>query len=261
MTPILMLGNSHVACARLAWPGMRGDHSGIDLTVFGAPMRAMGELVLDGSTLRAGTPQSSSLLRRVSGDNHIDLSRFEIVAVVGMELSLAAAVRLFSAYRPWSAGAAGGGHLISEGAFHDALVDAAAASDALRLCGKIRHVYAGPLFVMPQPNPLEGLLASTEGKANAIGVGRWSSAARSWGPNLYAAFRAACRDACAAHGATFVAQPDDTLADGFFTRDEYRYHDPATKEDYAHMNISYGERLCRLAAEFAADRPAALTYG
>lgn len=229
---ICILGNSHAASLKTAWDDLAPSHPDKELVFFAARSRGLGDLSLQGQTLR---PTNESLAQAIAytsgGRSAIDLQAYDVLVTYGLALEMPALDRRYSG-----------------AVLRQACSDLFSNSLNGVLAKTIRAATNKPLYVGHNPQ----LAASPTDAGRREGLLGYGSV---W--QLLAA-------GAGLKGARVVPQPDDTLVDGWFTDKKYSVGSkrldlgdqhsgkPHPPSDRAHMNKAFGklwlEQLFRLAA-------------
>jgi hypothetical protein len=224
MKRVCVLGDSHSACLKLAWEEVRGAHRDVTLTFF-----ADRDLGLRGLQPRDGAlvPDSAELRKTIEhtsgGLGVVDLGCYDAVLIVGLRIR---------AYPRME----GEGHF-SAAAVRQWLVDFIPTTIGFDLATKIRRLSRVPIFIMHTP-----LFASSGAPEVDVGL------------EAYRSFVGCLREqAFNGLAATVFEQPEETITDGVFTKQEYsigsrllevsgssanRQHAPSNR---GHMNAEYGK--------------------
>ena len=84
---LCIIGNSHVACLKLAWDQAGGDET-IQPTFFGARGNLMGGIESAGRALVAPAQRLKVALLATGGADHIDLDAYDVFCAYGMRLKI-----------------------------------------------------------------------------------------------------------------------------------------------------------------------------
>jgi hypothetical protein len=215
--------------------------------------------------------QAAKLLQRTTGRSEFRIADYDYFALFGLDLSPAIAVKFSENFRIWRANArVSDKRLLSRPAFIESVAGQLRRTLAIVVATKLRAATERPIFVVPQPCPVEGVLAPLRGGLFDLGKTsgksiRWEAAA-AMGTELYRLFVRAAQTTVSSLGISFLEQPAETRTLGILTKETYRYFDPAKKVDYAHMNAEYGAAVLRhLVPQYraltggAAGKPVALS--
>jgi hypothetical protein len=261
---LCVVGNSHagmiVAAHRdLGW-------SSDDLTVFAKPSLLPGDIVADGTVLRAGNAAMADRLAAMGTPDALDLAGFDAVLCVAMTPSVFSAAQVLqhhsvlgwpsTAMLPLESDPAVR-HLISPGAYRAILLRLVADSEMVQLLHSIARPDGPPVFFAPQPYPAENILEH-KGKYPLIKrLHREGDAAP-----LVSALEDAHRTVFAElPRVTYLEQAADTVAEDFltrraFTRGSVRLNIEMKhrKTDVLHANAAFGGKLLkRLSVKMQAD--------
>ncbi|HZZ88438.1 MAG TPA: hypothetical protein VFE13_08890 [Caulobacteraceae bacterium] len=226
MKRVCVLGNSHAACFKLAWDGLRDGHLDVQLTFFADRGRGLGGLTLRDHVLTPRTKELRQALQNTSGGaSVVDLRLFDAVLLVGLYV-FAWPDALYDSR--WQ-----GFH--SRALTHRWLTDCALRSAGYQLAGKVRAVSDLPIYVAHHP-----LLRCTDQAEVEMSL----DAYRSNVAILNEAFRPTA--------ARCLEQPHETIVNARYTKDIYaagavrlqvsqaewsEKHAPTERQ---HMNTAFG---------------------
>ncbi|NQW53315.1 MAG: hypothetical protein HQ465_18940 [Rhodospirillales bacterium] len=234
---VCVLGNSHLASARRAWPLVRDRYPQLQVTFFGGPGKTIGDVKLVEGALTPDNDRSTLLIEKVSGRREIVISEYSAFCVVGSGLRPAAAAELGAEY---STQPDRGRPLISPAMFASLLSSILDRSIAMRLARLIRSHSNAPLFLVGQPYPIATLLDEVDDPKLGPVARRWH-AALSDGPMLDRVYTMAMKGLAKSVGATFIPQPAGTIQQSILTASAYRLDREKELKDFAHTNEAYGE--------------------
>lgn len=255
MTRILLIGNSHAATLRRAFPDFAMLHPAVGLTFWGLPGAAFDKASVGADGLLRPDPTDRVSARKVdqwNDSDHADLTGHDRIFLVGLRFHLRPVLTLLRHLQPLNWGRRTGALGVSDGFLRAAI----RAEVDLTLSAQLARIPLDPrAILMPAPYP-SALVARRDG-AHYEPV----TAAASGLPHaadLMTLFEAEIEAACAAHGLGFVAQPRETLAAPFLTQD--RFLEDATR-DARHMNARYGLVAMQALAQFPnpQETPASVT--
>jgi len=228
---LAVLGNSHIACLKVAWNDMQHDHT---LTFFGSHGLSLASLRYQNGKLSSDEPRVRNNFRMSSEGNaeEIILSDYDALLIHGLaDIGVAATVfKHYSLKR--------GGLMLSQATFQSVL----------------DGWYHSQLLALTVPQiPIGVRCIVTTTSAYAELIAKWPD----W--RYVGDIPANCR---AAFDYTLVAyskfqvvrQPLDTLKAPFLTRDEFSKNSvrltadlnvPHPDDDYTHMNADYGRLVLR----------------
>ena len=233
---ICLIGNSHLAGMRRAWPTIKEQFSQFQVTFFGGPGKTIADVELSDGLLSATTPRAAHLLNKVSGRTEIVLGDYNAFCVVGSGLRPSAAVDLIGEF---STRRSSGRRLISPEVFAAAVEGTLDHSVAMRLARLVRGVSQAPLFLIPQPWPMAGILDEKNDE-------RLASAAQRCGAALGEASTVAAGFSQAMYGlaklidGATLPQPEFTIEREILTANRFRYFQDGERKDYAHANEEFG---------------------
>lgn len=218
---ICVIGNSHVGALKLAWDELRLDYPGKEFTFFACGGSGMKEMVVSNGRFIAGNVRLKRRLEYTSGGvGEVVPEDYDLFLVYGLGLALTP---------------------FDETAFYSLAVKEAARKDRLekslnfRVCELLRTITNKPVFIAHNPFPSQAL---KKGKRVSIDKVREEV---SWCKKFLE-----CR-------ASFVSQPEVTIVDGFYTKQEYSKGsrkletgdkddgDLHPEDDFTHMNVEYGK--------------------
>jgi hypothetical protein len=257
MTRIAVVGNSHAGAIRMGWDVVAHEYPGTAMTFLAAPRAVFETFGFDGERRfgvtdpAALTPNMRRLVQSLSGAGGgalaLELAAFDRVLLVGPEWGEFALMAILSTYAVDGCLAAGAQRL-SAAAFAAFCDDLLRRSLALRMAALL----AGHrLTLMPRPRRSElGLAAAAAGEEAAMP--RLAPGLDPAGVERAIALHEGRLAALlAAHGATLLPQPPETVAENHFSRAEFSVGRKVVDRrgvreevlDTAHMNAAYGA-LC-----------------
>lgn len=95
---VCVLGNSHLASARRAWPVVKDRYPQLQVTFFGGPGKTIGDVKLVDGALTPDNDRSTVLIEKVSGRREIVISEYSAFCIIGSGLRPSAAVELAAEY-------------------------------------------------------------------------------------------------------------------------------------------------------------------
>ena len=247
---VAVLGNSHLAAAKLGWDLIREEHSEFELTFFGAPGLMMGDLALDGMSL---TPTTGRLRKKLAsssgGHDRITPSDFDRFILYGLQFGPRRILELYRTFRPisfeWR------GQLerlhpfrrsvdplqtISEAFFEAAALSALGASHAVTIAKDLRALTDARIDLVSAPGFSELALETGhwDGPLGAGDIERLSARTA----NL---MRRACPDTV-----PLVTPGPDLTVHGVFTAALHVLQSPeGERQDHMHTAPSYGAKILR----------------
>jgi len=218
---ILILGNSHLAAVRAAWPALEARHPDDRLTFFGAPGDKLGALTIRDGQAAAQDRELARELSRLGMPPRLDLMEFDAVAVIGGGIGVFAALgeRVTLAEMPshrrrrwWRPERR---QLMSRALYVEMVADALRGTIGHRLVRDIGAEAGRPIYVCPQPRPGTGILARQGRRARLANAVRAGDA-----PIVAAVYEDALQRAFA--GVACVRpQPEATVTEALCTADRY----------------------------------------
>lgn len=234
MTRILVIGNSHAATLRRAFPQVRAAYPTLSLTFWGLPGAAFDKASSGPDGRLRPDPKDRTSMRKVDQWNdaaEADLTTPDHIFLVGLRFGLRAALGLARQLQPLDLGRRPGAIGVSDSFLRAALRATIAAS----LAGVAARIALDQRFVlMPAPYPAALALDPATGFFEPVTA---ATADLAHASALMALFEAELTQLCDARGLRLVLQPRSTLAGPFQTANHHL--DDATR-DARHMNTAYG---------------------
>lgn len=233
MTRVLVLGNSHAATLRRAFPQIAQAHPHLTLTFWGLPGGAFEKATTGPDGRLRPDPTDRVSLRKTDQwaiADSVDLGTYDHIFLVGLRYGLRTAYALMRGLQPLDWGRRDGAQGVSPGLLRAALraeIDASLAAQAARTPYDARYT------LMPAPYPAAQVLR--RGTLHEPVTTAAATLARA--PELMAMYEGEMLAAHAAMGVAFAPQPRATLARPLLTQDLH-LEDPA--RDARHMNAGYG---------------------
>ena len=245
---ICVIGNSHMACLKLAWERLRSRHAGLELTFFGAAGHGWYEdLVPRAPGFVARNEKLAANLRATSGGlDEIALDAYDAFALVGLLFAPARVLYVAARCSYLDARLDSQKLLVSRECFKAAVDDAVRDTVALRVARVIRDA-GRRVLLLPQPHFSVGWRESEQGRRMFPNEppGCWALLGQIW--------RECAQEAAREARVELLLQPAETVVDDFFSpehlrRGAVRLRDLATEfpEDaFDHLNADYGEIALR----------------
>ena len=178
------------------------------------------------------------------------LSDYDAFLIVGLRLSFQLATKIYRRHRLWHH-AAKDHHIISEKALHSAITDQLSQTLAVDLARSLRQHTDKPIFLIPQPNPIEEI------KSLALTTDKLKDTYERWQVFFqdeiaiegYSAFVRAAEAIATDLSAKFLPQPEDTMTPVFSNnlyrvelKPKYEPGDriPRRPNDMLHLNPLFG---------------------
>lgn len=250
MREVLVIGNSHVAALKLGWELIDPTPTGISVRFFGAPGQGFSQLrIRDGSRFGAfkgpATPADlADQLRRINGDDHVDLESFDDILIVGGAFRPNAVLSVLRDYDVDDAFEAGNSRRLSAAAFRATIDDIATTGAPWAFWSKLSRPR---VTVLPKPRPSEAIRTGDDAPQDDETLAFLSRTTASVSVPLDWH-----DDACAAvserRGLRFLRQPRTTIAESgltltCFSRGSLRLNGAEHPGgDTRHMNPDYGRR-------------------
>lgn len=252
MTRVLVLGTSHAACLRDAFPEIRKTAPQCSLDFWGLPGGAFHKARIGDDGLLRPDPTDRIGVKKVATWNDkaaIDLAPYDRIFLVGLRLGLYDMLKMMVALQPLDWGRRNGALGVSERflrAAFEAEVGAGLSAQALRTPLDARFTF------MTAPYPAR-LATAPDGPREEPVLRKAAELERA--SDLLDMVEESLHSVLAARGVGFVAQPRDTLASPFLTRDSFLH---AAEKDARHMNTDYGQiALQALLASSTTEFPSA----
>ncbi|WP_431304739.1 hypothetical protein [Sediminicoccus sp. BL-A-41-H5] len=152
---IILIGNSHVVALKeaAAFPGC--------VSYFYAPGGNLREVVVEDGRLMGANERVQALLSARSAipgrevQDHVVLADYDAFVVVGLGLSAKVVADAYATVRLWPH-IERGKTLVSEPCLEEILIGRIRRTGAFQLAKSLRLNVEKPIFVVPQPSPLEG---------------------------------------------------------------------------------------------------------
>ncbi|MFN7222784.1 MAG: hypothetical protein ACK4MS_02050 [Paracoccaceae bacterium] len=234
MTRVLVLGNSHAATLRRAFPALATDDPGLDLTFWGLPGAAFDKARTDADGILRPDPTDRVSLRKVDQWNdcsHADLSAHDRIFLVGLRFNLRPVLTLFGALQPLHRGRRDGALGVSD-SFLRAAVRAEVDATLAALTARIR--LDERCVLMPAPYPAACITQRESGHFEPVTA---TASSLPHASEMMDLFETEITSATATRGLGGLLQPRETLEHPFLTQD--RFLDDAAR-DARHMNDDYG---------------------
>lgn len=239
MTRLLVLGNSHAATLRRAFPDIAQEWPGLAVDFWGLPGAAFAKARQDGSGILRPDPEDAVSQRKAgqwNSQDHVDLTGYDRILLVGLRYGLRPGQGLMRALQPLDWGSRGGALGVSEGFLRAAL---RAGINAVLQAQNARTALDGRFILMPAPYP-----ATTVTDPGPLHEPVPAAVARlTRADDLQRIYEEELAAAHAALGLRIVFQPPETQDRAFLTGARF-LEDPA--RDARHMNAAYG--LCAFRA-------------
>ncbi|WP_435259679.1 hypothetical protein ACSBLW_07965 [Thioclava sp. FR2] len=252
---ILVLGTSHAACLRDAFPAIHTVAPELDLTFWGLPGGAFQKARVGEDGILRPDPSDRVGKKKVAAWNtatEIDLAPFDRIFLVGLRFGLNEMLRQMAELQPVDWGPRKGAVGVSTG-FLRAAFEASALQS---LAAQAERIPLDARFIlMPAPYPavLSTQISGPRYEPNLHRAAELERAA-----DLMEMAEAAMRKVHSERGLGFVTQPRDTLAAPLLSRDDL-LQDAA--QDARHMNSHYGliafQALLATLSKDELSRPAA----
>lgn len=242
-----IIGNSHLAAAKLGWAKVSADFPDVELDFFGSHRDSMFRTAVRDGRLVALDAGVRSKLEMTGGSPDIELGRYDFFAVVGMGFGLHPVLAVFNTHA--IAGYRGKDHhLISDSAFADTTRDLLRGSTAGHVWRLLRSSGDQPIYILPQPLSADGILRTHNRGAiykliHRSGISRRIAA-------LFSEVSVTVFD----DRTVVIHQPPATVTAHIFTKSTFsegsmrlnKTLDQAhSEDDHFHMNGAYGAVMLR----------------
>lgn len=238
---LCVIGNSHLAAFRIGLTKAPDLFPDLDVEFFGAKGVGLKALRVRDGRMVARSPKISEQLSMTSGGKtSIDPKAYDAFLIVGLNAGAASLMKCARRHRTVQMVAKSTpSHLVSDAMFDIAARELLEGAVFLQVVDQLRQIVADrPIVVAANPCPSWDIVAAEPDP--------WADADLV-GPRLAAIWEEKKRKVSADLGVEFVEQPDETLKNGFFTREEFahgsvRLRLTAEHEDgeFNHMNADYG---------------------
>lgn len=234
MTRILILGNSHAATLRRAFPAIRAAYPQVTLSFWGLPGAAFAKASTGPDGLVRPDPSDRVSQRKADQWNDreaADPAAHDHVFLVGLRFNLRQVLTLMRGLQPLHLGRRSGALGVSDSFLRAAI---RAEVDASLKAQIARTPLDRRVTVMPAPYPATGVTRRGTDLFEPVTTG---AALLPHASELMTLYEHEIISAHAEQGLTVALQPRDSLARPFLTDDRY-LEDP--DRDARHMNADYG---------------------
>jgi hypothetical protein len=214
-----------------------------------SPGVTLGDIEVVGGRLTATRlPELARTLERAGSPVDVAVSDFDRFVIVGLELSLGVCASVYGRFLPYDRYPArrfdiNAPQLISKSCMDAAITGLIERTGAIRVARQLRTATDRPIYIVPQPNPIEEL------KSVVPQTPRQKRAVAKWTPlfpeaiatEMYDVFLGLARRVAAPHRITVLGQPAETLSAGF-TRAIYKRE---KQDDVRHTNAAFGRDILR----------------
>jgi hypothetical protein len=230
---VLVLGTSHAATLRRAFPAIAAAYPGLALSFWGLPGAAFAKAAVGADGRLHPDPQDGVSQRKVidwNGQDSIDLAAFDRILLVGLRYRMGPVHALLRGLHPYEWGRRKGALGVSEGFLRAAVraeIEASLSAQAARTPFDARYV------ALPAPYPAAVVMEAGdlhEPLTKAI-------AGQKMAAEMMALYEDELARAHAALGIGFVPQPRETLAQAWLSIPD---HLEEPDRDARHMNADYG---------------------
>lgn len=231
---VLVLGTSHAATLRRAFPQIAQEFPGLKLEFWGLPGAAFMKAAVGADGLLRPDSADGIGLRKTTDWNiaeSIDLARYDRIFLVGLRYGIKAAFAMMRDLQPVEWGSRKGAAPVSLSFLRATIMAEARAALAAQT---LRTPFDGRFRLMPAPFPAASVLseASPQYEPLTRTVTHLPKA-----DTLAAMFKTALETVHSEFGLGFVAQPAQTLSAPLLTQETYL---EAPETDARHMNAEYG---------------------
>ncbi len=261
MTKLCCIGTSHIGALKSGWEAMAAQWPGVQLAFFGAPNLNANEesikhLALQGRSIVPTSRDVSYYYRLTSGgQTHIDIDAYDGFIVQG-GISITQAINLYTLFRTDEQVHDDENVLISVDCLVESLTELFRTSYAYRLTTALYQLTRKPVFLVADPRPSAGLLASEGSDSEA-----WEFYIRliqrmhAGGDHVPAArYYLTAVQAVRQQGVSIVDGPAPLIVDELFTPPEFckdsvwlqnEKFEVSPRDDFFHMNHHYGAAVLR----------------
>lgn len=230
---VLVLGTSHAATLRRAFPAISAAYPGLTLRFWGLPSAAFAKAAVGSDGLLRPDAEDAVSQRKTAewnGADSIDLAAFDRILLVGLRYGLRPILQLMRNLQPVEWGPRKGAIGVSKGFLQAAI---RADIDASLMAQNARTPFDARFVALPAPY---SATVVTEPGALHQPVTR-AVAGQKTASALMALYEEALARAHAAVGIGFVPQPRQTIARPFLSLPD---HLEDAARDARHMNADYG---------------------
>ncbi|MCF8487442.1 MAG: hypothetical protein K9G71_19795 [Rhodobacteraceae bacterium] len=230
---VLVLGTSHAATLRRAFPAIAAAYPGLSLCFWGLPSAAFAKAAVGADGQLRPDPEDAISRRKAAewnGQDSIDLAPFDRILLVGLRYGLRPILQMMRSLQPLEWGRRRGALGVSKGFLQAAIRADIKAS----LRGQNSRTPFDARFVaLPAPYPATIVLEPGElyQPVTRAVAGQKSAA------DLMEIYEAELARAHAAVGISFVPQPRETIAQPWLSLPD---HLEDAARDARHMNADYG---------------------
>ena len=230
---VLVLGTSHAATIKRAFPAIAAEYPNVTLGFWGLPGAAFAKAKAGPDGLLRPDPDDAIGLRKATdwnGAEFVDLAAWDRIFLVGLRYGMRPAHQIMRALQPYEWGPRAGTTRVSLGLLRAAI---RAEVEASVRAQDARTPFDGRVTALPAPYPATVVLAPGAMHQPATkAVASLTHAA-----DLMEMFEAEVRAAHAARGIGLVLQPRDTVAQPWLSVPD---HLEEPDRDGRHMNARYG---------------------
>lgn len=249
---ICVIGNSHLAAFKLAWDDLADTyHNKAEMIFFGSPGKSL-EVAIESGYLVPTTEKVKKDFHNTSGGlTKIDFADFDAVLLVGLGCSIWCLSEAFGTHRVYDAPFSIKDttyKTISAACIAQICVDQMKNTAMFQIASLIRSTSKIPIFIIPTPFYSETCKNNWKESFLALNACR----------TVQTSYHTAISQLCQSFVATFIPQPDSTITDFLFTKENLSkgsvYLDRSLKRlhretDYTHMNQEYGKEVLTFALQ------------
>ncbi|MCF4167729.1 hypothetical protein L2U69_18940 [Zavarzinia compransoris] len=249
---LCFIGNSHLAALKRGWDGMAADYPDVDITMFIGLGHRYEHAYLEGHFIKTQFGELlDTFVRHSGGRDSIDLTAYDRFVVVGLGFDIVLLTRIYDRYRT----VMNNGPAKKEVPFVSldvlaqmVIADLREHSLALRLASMVKTVVSDPVHLCWVPLKRKAALRISTKKKLAIAKGL-AAIRRNGDEDLVRVVMERIRVLLRPEGILLIEQPEETVADRIFTREELSQaahigpDDPHIRErldDIGHMNPFFG---------------------
>ena len=230
-----LIGNSHLAAVKTAWD--EHGSASFDPSFYGALNRDWSHLVVENGLLVASSSALAKQMQATGGATTIDPAQFDAFVLIGFSLSFHRFAKVYETHR-LAEHVTRAGAPISPAGLRAAIRDFMDATVCLDVAKRIRSIFKGPILVCPIPNISAAARRLSQPEARKLNV---LSDEAIFAPALAGVIASVLGELAAKHGFTVLPQPEQTVEDLVYTREDYAIgQTKAGEPDYLHANSAYG---------------------
>lgn len=261
MSRLCCIGTSHIGSLKSGWEAMAPQYPGMQLSFFGAPNLNANEesikhLTLQGRSIVPTSQDVAYYYRLTSGgQTRIDIDAYDGFIVQG-GISVTQAINLYTLFRTDEQVHDDENVLVSVACLLESLTELFRTSYAYRLTTALVQLSRKPVFLVADPRPSVGLLASAGSDSEAwdFYIKLIKGMHASGNHVTQARYYRAALQAVQQQGVAIVDGPAPLIVDELFTPHEFckeslwlqnEKFETSPRDDFFHMNQHYGAAVLR----------------